>query len=631
MRTVLLTALAATVATASSANGQDVPVYPTEAFFETTSFSLAGSPGAWSADGGSLLLSSDESGVFNVYRVDAKSGERTALTSSETNAAFAVGFMPDGEGFLYTADEGGDELNHLYLGSPEGEPTDLTPGGNLKASFAGWTGEQDAFFVTTNERDPQAFDLYRYDAESLERELVFTNEGGYGIAAISRDGSMAALTKDRSSADNDIFLVELGEGAEPRLVTEHEGNVAHQVYDFTPEGDGLVFGSDERREYTAAYTYDIASGETAPLIEAEWDVSYLFYSPSGRYRVHGVNADASTEVTVYDRERDREVRMPRGLPQGDLAQLRFSPDEKKLALMVAGSTSPSNLYVAPFGRRRASFDQLTDALGGKIEPEHLVEAEVIRFESYDGLEIPSIQYKPKGASAENPVPAAVLVHGGPGGQSRTGYSAMVQHMVNNGYAVLAVNNRGSSGYGKTFFHLDDQKHGDVDLKDIVASRGYLESLDWIDGENIAVVGGSYGGYMTMAALAFEPEAFDAGINIFGVTNWVRTLESIPPWWGSFRDALYDEMGDPATDAERHRAISPLFHADKVTKPVLIVQGANDPRVLQVESDEMFEELRKNDVPVEYVLFDDEGHGFRKRENRIEASNAYVSFLDEYLK
>jgi Tol biopolymer transport system component len=390
----------------ASAHAQDeVPVYPVETFFETTSFSLAGSPGAWSPDASALLLSSDESGVFNVYRVDAKSGERQALTSSDTDATYAVSFMPDGERFLYTADGGGDELNHLYLGGPDGAAQDLTPGENLKASFAGWTGEQDAFFVTTNERDPQAFDLYRYDAESLERELVFTNEDGYGVAAVSRDGTMAALTKEISSADSDIYLVSLEGGAEPRLITEHEGNVAHQVYDFTPEGDGLVFGSDERGEYTAAYTYDIASGEVSPLIEAEWDVSYLFYSPSGRYRVHGVNADASTEVTVYDRERDREVRMPRGLPQGDLSQIRFSPDEKKLALMISGSTSPSNLFAAPFGRRRASFDQLTDALGGKIEPEHLVEAEVIRFESYDGLEIPSIQYRPRGASAENPAPA----------------------------------------------------------------------------------------------------------------------------------------------------------------------------------------------------------------------------------
>ena len=202
--------------------------------------------------------------------------------------------------------------------------------------------------------------------------------------------------------------------------------------------------------------------------------------------------------------------------------------------------------------------------------------------------------------------------------------------MNHGYAVLAVNNRGSSGYGKTFNHLDDQKHGDVDLKDCVSARGFLESLDWVDSSRIGIIGGSYGGFMVAAALAFEPDAFDVGINIFGVTNWLRTLQSIPPWWEAQREALYAEMGDPATDAERLRAISPLFHAANVTKPLLVVQGANDPRVLQVESDELVAAVRNAGVPVEYVLFPDEGHGFRKKENRIAASNAYVEFLSLHL-
>jgi len=159
----------------------------------------------------------------------------------------------------------------------------------------------------------------------------------------------------------------------------------------------------------------------------------------------------------------------------------------------------------------------------------------------------------------------------------------------------------------------------------------MTEQDWVNGEKIGIIGGSYGGYMVAAALAFEPEEFDVGINIFGVTNWERTLKSIPPWWGSFREQLYDEMGDPATDQARHRAISPLFHAKNIVKPMLVVQGANDPRVLQVESDELVAAVEKNGVPIKYIVFPDEGHGFRKRDNRITASNAYVEFLDKYLK
>ncbi|MEH6665482.1 MAG: alpha/beta fold hydrolase, partial [Brevundimonas sp.] len=216
-------------------------------------------------------------------------------------------------------------------------------------------------------------------------------------------------------------------------------------------------------------------------------------------------------------------------------------------------------------------------------------------------------------------------------QTRRGYSAMVQHLVNHGYAVLGANNRGSSGYGKTFFHMDDRAHGEADLQDIVDGGQWLRDQDWVADDQVAVMGGSYGGYITAAALAFHPEAFEAGINIFGVTNWVRTLESIPPWWGAQRDALFDEMGDPATDAERHRRISPLFHASRIVRPMLVVQGANDPRVLQVESDELVAAVRANHVPVEYVLFPDEGHGFLRRENRITAQEAYLAFLNEHVR
>ena len=260
-----------------------------------------------------------------------------------------------------------------------------------------------------------------------------------------------------------------------------------------------------------------------------------------------------------------------------------------------------------------------------------MDGEVIRYPSFDGLEIPSVLYRPQQATANSPAPALVWVHGGPGGQSRKGYRAQIQHLVNNGYAVLAVNNRGSSGYGKTFFHLDDKRHGDVDLKDCVEGRTYLESLDWVDRDRIGIIGGSYGGYMVGAALAFEPEVFDVGVNIFGVMNWVRTLSSIPPWWGPARDSLYAELGDPETELERLTAISPLFHAENIVRPLFVVQGANDPRVLQIESDEIVEAVRANGVPVEYVIFPDEGHGFRNRDNRIESADRILGFLDTHLR
>jgi len=283
-----------------------------------------------------------------------------------------------------------------------------------------------------------------------------------------------------------------------------------------------------------------------------------------------------------------------------------------------------------FGKE--DFTRLTHSLNKEINEADLVAGEVIRYPSYDGLEIPAILYKPLEASTKNKVPALLMIHGGPGGQSRLGFSSRTQYLVNHGYAVLAVNNRGSSGYGKTFYNLDNQRHGEDDLMDCVKSKEFLAGLGYIDMDKVGIMGGSYGGYMVMAALTYQPEEFTVGVNLFGVTNWLRTLKSIPPYWESFRKALYDELGDPFTDDSlRLHQISPLFHAQHVTKPLMVLQGANDPRVLQVESDEIVAAVKENGVPVEYVIFDDEGHGFVKKENQIEGYGKILAFLDKYLK
>jgi len=234
-------------------------------------------------------------------------------------------------------------------------------------------------------------------------------------------------------------------------------------------------------------------------------------------------------------------------------------------------------------------------------------------------------------SADNKAPALVLVHGGPGGQAQVGYFALTQALVNHGYVVYDINNRGSSGYGKTFFAMDDRKHGEADLADVVASKAMLVATGYVDPERIGIIGGSYGGYMVLAALTLQPDAFKVGVDLFGISNWSRTLSSIPTWWGSARDVLYAELGDPKTDAERLRRISPLFHAEQIKAPLRVLQGANDPRVLQVESDEIVAAAKKNGVPVEYIVFPDEGHGFVKKDNEIKGYGAVIAFLDKYLK
>lgn len=623
---------AATTTKATSAKTQNAAIetYDARAFYETTSYGMASSAGyAFSPDSTNILVHSDETGIFNAKAIPVDGSNPSALTSSATDSTFAISWFPNDGRILFSRDNGGDELNHVFVKEEDGSTKDLTPGENVKASFLGWSGDGATFYVQTNERDARFFDLYKYKTNGYSRKLVFQNDEGYSLDAITTDSRHLALTKARTSADSDVYIVDLStENNAPVHVTPHDGNIAYGVYTFTPDNSGLVYATNEFGEFNQAWVYDINSGDKNELIAEDWDVSYVLYSPSGKYRVSAINEDARTSLTIRNEVSGKALKSVK-LPAGSIGSVRFNRNESQIAFMLSRDTSPNNVMIADL--KSGKINALTNALSPAIDETNLVEATIQRYESFDGLKIPGVLYRPQGSSADNPAPALVWVHGGPGGQSRAGYSATIQHLVNHGYTVFAANNRGSSGYGKTFFHMDDRKHGEVDLQDIVYAEKWLAEQPWVDADKIGIIGGSYGGYMVGAALAFEPDVFKVGVNIFGVMNWVRTLESIPPWWESFREALFDEMGDPATDAERHRAISPLFHADNIRVPLLVVQGANDPRVLKVESDEIVAAVRANGVPVEYVLFDDEGHGFSKRENRVEASEAYLSFLNQYLK
>ena len=600
-----------------------VPKYDAKTFFQTVSYYGA----SFSHDESQLLLGSDKSGIFNIYSIPFSGGSLKQLSHSKKSSMNPIGYFPKDNRFLFTSDGEGDELNHIYVMKLNGKKKDLTPGKKLKASFAGWNGNRSHFYILTNERNPKFFDVYQYSAKTYQRQMIFKNTLGVIPSEISKDGRWLTLTKVNNNADSNIFLVDLqSKKKKPQLISAHKGAANYNPLTFTPDSQKLLYRTDSKGEFFEAWSYDLKTKKHTRYYRTHWDISYIFFSEKGRYRVIGINNDAQTVVEVTNTATGKVMEFPK--VAGNIVGVRIAPSESKMAFYVNSDTSPSNLYTMDLTTRKVS--KLTQSLNPAIAESNLVPGHVVRYESFDGLKIPSILYRPWQASADSQVPAIVFVHGGPGGQSRKGYRAMIQHLVNHGYAVLMVNNRGSSGYGKTFFHLDDKKHGDVDLKDCIWGRKYLEKLPWVNSKKIAIMGGSYGGYMVAAALTFAPKSFNLGINIFGVTNWVRTLESIPPYWESFRSYLYAEVGDPAKEKAQLRAKSPLFHAQNIVRPLLVVQGKNDPRVLQVESDEIVAAAKKNKVPVEYLVFKDEGHGFRKRVNRISASESYLSFLKKHL-
>ena len=601
---------------------KDFAKYDAEEFFNN----VAISGGYFSSLSDKLIYSSNESGIYNIYEVNINNGEASQLTHSEKESFFIRSYVPNSDAFIYSADKGGNEISHLYLQKKDGCLLDLTPGENEKSSFYKWSKDNSILYYLSNKRDSRYFDLYKMSVNDWKSSLIYENNNNMSVSSISDNEEYLLLSNSITTSENKFFLFELSSG---KLIEISSMPGNYSSAGFSSDNKSFFYITDVGKEFAYLMEHNIGSGDSSVLFETNWDVMYSYLSKSEKYRVIGINEDGKNILKVYNEFENKEIKFP-SFEDEDIIGLEFSETENKLRLSVGSSKMPNNLYV--FDLNDKSLVKLTNSLNQNIDSKNLVNAKVIRYKSFDGLEIPAIFYKPLQGSKNNKVPALVWVHGGPGGQSRMNFNPLIQYLTNQGYAVLAVNNRGSSGYGKTFYKLDDKNHGENDLKDCIWGKKWLQELEYIDQERIGIIGGSYGGYMTMAAMTFTPDEFKVGVNIFGVTNWIRTLKSIPSYWEANRKALYDELGDPySADSIRLKKISPLFHASNVKNPVMVLQGANDPRVLQIESDEIVAELQKNKIPVEYVIFDDEGHGFRKKENQLEGYRKIKNFLDYYLK
>lgn len=606
-----------------AAGARPAPTYSIEDFLATTA--LAGA--AFAPDRSRILYSSDQTGVFNAFAVAVAGGEPVQLTHSTADAIQIVSYLPDDERFLYLSDQGGNELDHLYVRELDGTVRDLTPGERLKAEFAGWSHDRKSFFIRTNERDPRFFDLYEVAIDGFARSAAFRDTVGFEEPVVSADKRLVAVAKRTGTSNSDLWLHSRDTGT-MRLLTPHQGDVVHTPVWFGVDGRHLYLLTDEGHEFQYLARLELATGRREVVDKADWDIEFVDFSPSGRYCAVGVNADGRTRVRIVEVAGWKPVALP-ALPEAEISSIVFAHDEAAVAFYASSSRTPKDLFTCELGA--TAVRQLTRSLGPKLEPDHLVEPQVVRFDSYDGVRVPGVLYLPHGAAPQAQVPAVVWVHGGPGGQARVAYHPLIQYLANHGYAVYSINNRGSSGYGKTFFRMDDRKHGEADLGDVVACKRMLIATQVVDSARIGILGGSYGGFMVLAAMAFRPDEFAVGVDLFGVANWVRTLESIPPWWESIRAMLYEELGDPAKDRERLERISPLFHAKNIRKPLLVLQGANDPRVLKQESDDIVAAARANGATVEYLVFDDEGHGFAKKANQARGYGAVLAFLDQHLK
>jgi dipeptidyl aminopeptidase/acylaminoacyl peptidase len=595
-----------------------------EQLYDNLSVGAAG----FNADETKILVDNNSTGIYNVYELDVTDTASKPLTRSKKDSFFAVDYLPGSSRFIYTADQGGNENSHLYLVS-QGDTSakDLTPWPNSSSSFAGWSDDKKSMYVSSNKRNPKFFDIWKLDTATWKPVMLYENKEGLDFAGLSKSERFFALNKTITTDKNELYLYDRNSKTMKRLSNDNEA-----TWNFTgfEKNDSIMYyTTNDGSEFTYLVRYNMNNGKAAKIFEDKWDVGGMSLSENEKYHTIFINEDGKNKVLLFDHATNKPISFP-DIKDGDVLGVIISPSEKNLLLTVGSSTSPANLYL--YNMDSKELKQLTSTLNKEIDRNDLVQSEVVRFKSFDGVEIPAIYYKPLQARRRDKVGALVWVHGGPGGQSRVGFNNSIQYLVNHGYAVLAVNNRGSSGYGKSFYKMDNKDHSNGDLMDCIYGKKWLAEQNYIDTAAIGIIGGSYGGCMVLGALAFHPDEFRVGVDLFGVANWLRTLKSIPPYWESFRKALYEEMGDPYTaDSVRLKNISPLFNYEKITKPLLVFQGSNDVRVLPVESEEIVAGVKKNGVPVEYVVYPNEGHGFTKKENQITTSKKTLKFLEKYMK
>lgn len=586
---------------------------------------------SFSPKGDKILISSNKNGIFNAYELSLQTGTLSPLTAYATNAAYGISYFPEDERILYSLELGAD-LSHIFVRHLDGTSTDVTPDSTSKAMFYKWSEDKQAFYYLCNKRDNRYFDIYKLrinnlNAKPLQPELLFENKDGYEIEGMSKDENYLALGKIYTKNNADIYLHERKTGKTEKIV----GNSASANYTVGVSKDEaeIYYLTEEESEFFYLKTYNFKERKHQTLTKENWDISEVHFSPQKTYHALLINEDAQTKLKLYQNADNKQIKIP-NLPCGDVSMVNFSRDEKQMCFLLNNPVCPNDLYIYSFENQE--LRKVTDLVNSKIDRNQLAEPEFVKFPSFDGLEIPALLYKPLHLKENQQIPAIVWVHGSLGGQCRATYTPMIQHLVNQGYAVLAVNNRGSFGYGKTFSQADDGKVGVVDLKDYIAGKEFLEKTGYVKKGKIGIMGsGAYGGYIPLAALAFAPTEFAVGVDLFGVANWYRVLKSVPASWTPIKEMLYKELGNPTTDSIALHQKSPLFFVSEITQPLMIVQGANNPRVPKSETDQVVKELKLNKIPHKYLVFSDEAYFFSKKENEIKAHKEIMKFLNEFLK
>jgi dipeptidyl aminopeptidase/acylaminoacyl peptidase len=589
---------------------------------------------SFSPDGMHVTYTANISGQFNVWRQPIAAGSDggplmpVQLTALVESAARTAVWSPDGARILTMADRHGTENFGIYEVPTERGwlyPVSNDPNVRHELAVEPFSPDGQWILYASNERDRADMDAMAHNLETGERRTLLAGDATYDPVSWSPDGRQVVVLRLNSNLDQDLYLVDV-ETAESRHLTPHEGEIAFVPGPWRPDGSGFYLFTNRGREFTGLAFIAIADGGIEWIETPDWDVDNAAVTRDGRYLAWLVNEDGYSRLYVRDLQTGSQREFP-NLPYGVARTIVFSPVAPMLGIYISRPVEPAALYIVEV--ESGDCRQLTQSALGGIPFSEMVEPELIRYPTHDGREIPAFLYQPHGLTPGERRPVVLSIHGGPEAQElpNYAYNGLYQYLLNRGIGIIATNIRGSTGYGKTYQKLIHRDFGGAELGDLDHAARYLKSLAWVDPNRLGVFGGSFGGFATLSCVSRLPEHWAAAVDIVGPSNLITFARAVPPHW---RRLMRDWVGDPEEDADELMARSPIMYVDQVRAPLLVIQGANDPRVVKAESDQMVERLRARGQTVEYMVFEDEGHGFTKVANSLKAMRASAEWFERHL-
>jgi dipeptidyl aminopeptidase/acylaminoacyl peptidase len=569
--------------------------------------------------GEKLSFITDYTGLPQVWELHNKQGWPSQASFTEERIIF-ISYISGTTLRIFGMDEGVNERQQLFLLKENGDTIPLTNSPDHIHHYGGSSPDGKWIAWSSNRRHNTYFDIYIQNIETLEIKLIWENDGNNYPLKWTPDGKALLFSSSSSNLDNDLGLLSI-ESCEINWLTEHDGEASFESPQFSKDGKQLYFLSNLNREFTSLAVMDLSTKEITWLDERNWDLEELKISPDKRMLAYTVNEGGVSKGIIYDIERDTADTWR--TPIGVISELSFSPDSAKILYVFNGSTNPSDIWELDIKSKQSK--QLTYVSHSPVVQPQLIEPELVQFTSFDGLQVPAFLYKPQ--HAEGKLPVVIFVHGGPESQIRAVYNPFLQYFLNQGYAVCTPNVRGSTGYGKTYSHLDDVRKRMDSIKDLTSLAEWLIAEDIADPNKVAIMGRSYGGFAVLAAITHYPHIWSAAIDIVGISSFRTFLEKTSPWRRKLREAEY---GSIENDGEFFDEIDPIHHVDKITCPLMVLHGANDPRVPIEETEQIVDELRARNHPVTYIRFEDEGHFFVKLQNNITAYTGVAEFLNQYI-